>query len=392
MKNISVPILFLYLLLINTLESQISYKNFQSSVLDDERKLKVQLPRGYDDDEEKKKTYPLILVLDGDYMFESVAGNVDLFSYWDDMPKSIVVGINQIETRDEDCLFSKDNSLPFESGEDFFVFISTELIPHLKEEYRISDFKIIIGHGKTANFINYFLLKDTPIFQGYIAISPELAPNMMEYIPNALGKKFPLKTYYYLSNTSSDISLIRRKSSELNNAISSMASMNSESLGFKFNRFNEISFYLSPTYAIPDALNYIFKPYQPISLNEYENDILTSLYPPVTYLKKKYESILKTYGIEKEILLNDFKAISAAIEKNQSFNDYEELSKMAKKSFSKTILPFYFLGRFYEETGKPKKAMHVYKSSYRAENLENFNITKDTLFDRAEKIKADFGY
>ena len=40
-----------------------------------------------------KKHIPLILVLDGDYLFEPFSGCVDYLSYWDEIPEAIVVGI-----------------------------------------------------------------------------------------------------------------------------------------------------------------------------------------------------------------------------------------------------------------------------------------------------------
>ena len=64
------------------------------------RELKIQLPRNYELNPEQ--SYPLIVVFDGDYLFEVVAGNVEYNSYWRDMPEAIVVGINQANSRTED--------------------------------------------------------------------------------------------------------------------------------------------------------------------------------------------------------------------------------------------------------------------------------------------------
>ena len=65
------------------------------------------------------KFIPVFVVLDGDYMFEAVAGNVDYYSYWEDMPESIIVGVNQINKRFDDCMYSEQNSLPIETGAEF---------------------------------------------------------------------------------------------------------------------------------------------------------------------------------------------------------------------------------------------------------------------------------
>ena len=81
-------------------------------------------------------------------------------------------------------------------------------------------------------------------------------------------------------------------------------------------------------------------------------------------LKEKYQTINDLFGIDKQVLINDFKAISAAIEKNETFEYYEELGKIARKQYPETLLGTYYLGRFYEETGEPKKAMRTYQSAY----------------------------
>jgi len=99
------PILYILFLLgfINFIQGQVIYKSFESSKLGTSRELKIQLPRGYIND--KDKTYPLFIVLDGDYLFEAAAGNVDYYTYWEDMPNAIVVGVNQFDFRDDDCMY-----------------------------------------------------------------------------------------------------------------------------------------------------------------------------------------------------------------------------------------------------------------------------------------------
>ena len=168
----------------NTIHSQALYETFQSDKLQTERQIKILLPRGYN--EEDSKRYPLIIVFDGDYLFEAVAGNVDYYSYWEDMPEAIVVGIKQEDQRYDDCMYSEQNSLPIEKGSSFFEFIGMELIPYLNNSFKTENLRVAVGHGLTANFIDYYLLKDVPLFQAYISISPELAPQMSQYLSDEL--------------------------------------------------------------------------------------------------------------------------------------------------------------------------------------------------------------
>ena len=375
---------FLFSLTFINIEAQVKYETFESSKLGETRQIKIQLPRGYDSNQDK--SYPIFIVLDGDYLFEAVAGNVDYYSYWEDMPESIVIGVNQMDTRYDDCLYSEQNSLPVETGAAFFEFIGQELVPYIEKTYRTVNFRVAVGHGLTANLINYYLLKPQPLFQGYIAISPELAPGMLDYIPEGLSKA-ESKIFYYLANTDNDGASVKKMTNTLNTDI---AALDNKNIVYNFDSFKGPSHYSVPTHAIPNAIEKMFHVFQPISKKEYKETILELQISPVLYLQEKYESINDLFGIDKKILINDFKAISAAIEKNELYEYYEELGKLARKAYPETLLGTYYMARFYEETGEPKKAMRTYQSAYTLKEIAG--LTKDEMLEKANLIKEDFGY
>lgn len=384
MKKVVIFRILLFFTVFQYGNAQVKYEKFQSDKLDAEREIKIQLPRGYADDVEKH--YPVFLVLDGDYLFESVAGNVDYFSYWEDMPGAIVVGINQLNNRYDDCLYSEQNSLPIDTGVSFFEFISTELLPYIDKTYRTTAFKIAVGHGETANFINYYLLKANPLFGAYVAISPDLAPNMLEYIPERI-EKLETKIFYYLAHAATDNKSIKGMTTSLN---TDLKVLENENLYYSFNSFEDTSHYSVPAHAIPRALQHIFKIYQPISKQEYKDEILNLEISPVVYLEEKYQAIEHLFGIKKKILINDFKAIEAAIKKQEMFEYYEPLGKLAREHYPKTMLGNYYLGRFYEEMGEPKKALRTYQNAYMLEEIAG--VTKDKVLELAEALKEDFGF
>ena len=375
---------FLFSLTFINIEAQVKYETFESSKLGETRQIKIQLPRGYDSNQDK--SYPIFIVLDGDYLFEAVAGNVDYYSYWEDMPESIVIGVNQMDTRYDDCLYSEKNSLPVETGAAFFEFIGQELVPYIEKTYRTVNFRVAVGHGLTANLINYYLLKPQPLFQGYIAISPELAPGMLDYLPEGLSKA-ESKIFYYLANTDNDGASVKKMTNTLNTDI---AALDNKNIVYNFDSFKGPSHYSVPTHAIPNAIEKMFHVFQPISKKEYKETILELQISPVLYLQEKYESINDLFGIDKKILINDFKAISAAIEKNELYEYYEELGKLARKAYPETLLGTYYMARFYEETGEPKKAMRTYQSAYTLKGIAG--LTKDEMLEKANLIKEDFGY
>ena len=112
-------------------QSKIIYEEISSFKLEESRRLKIQLPRDYDVNIEK--SYPIVVVLDANYLFEPVAGNVDYFGYWEDMPEAIVVGIMQGDSRYDDCSYDDTNFMPEEKGASFFEFVGLELIPYIDQ-------------------------------------------------------------------------------------------------------------------------------------------------------------------------------------------------------------------------------------------------------------------
>lgn len=363
--------------------AQTQYELIETGTLGD-RELKVQLPRNYEENSEM--FYPLILTLDGDYLFEVVAGNADYVAYWDDMPEALVVGVNQNETRADDLFISDNTFFPINSGAQFFEFISDELIPFLEDNYRLNDFKVAVGHGDSANYIQFFAFKNKPVFQAYIALSPSLTPYMTDNLTSFLSDiKTPL--FYYMATGTKDFGENRTQILELNTKIEAIES---EHLFYAFDNFEGANHYALANQSIPKALQHVFLVYQPISRAEYKNHILPLETSPVDYLIEKYEMIEQLFDIEKQILVNDFRAIATAINKNKTFEYFKDLAKLAREAYPDALLNNYYMGRFYEATDNPRKAIKAYQEAYIYQEIDG--ITKDDLLDRADRLKEEFGY
>ena len=365
------------------LYAQTQYEYIESDRLGT-RELKIQLPRNYEENTEKY--YPLILVLDGDFLFEIVAGNVDYTSYWADMPEALVVGINQVQTRSEDLFVSDATFFPTQDGAKFYEFLGAELMPYLEENYRLGTFKVAVGHGASANFINFYSFRKTPLFQAYIALSPSMSPYMDSNLTEQLADlKSPL--FYYMSTASEDFRDHRKDITALN---TKLEAIDSNHLFYAFDNFDGLDHYGLVNASIPKALQHIFLVFQPISRSEYKKYILPLETSPVAYLTEKYNRIETLFGIEKQILLNDFRAIASALDKKEQFEYFKDLAKLARESYPDSVLHNYYMGRFYEATGNPKKAMKTYREAYIYQEIDG--ITKDDLLDKADRIKLEYGY
>lgn len=365
-------------------QSKVIYEEFSSYKLGETRRLKIQLPRDYA--ENTDKSYPIVIVFDANYLFEPVAGNVDYFGYWEDMPEAIVVGIMQGEERYDDCYYDDVNFLPADRGADFFEFIGMELVPFIDANFRTAKFIIAVGHDLTANYINYYLFKDPPLFNGYIALSPDLAPMMDERLPKRIPN-IPQKLFYYLATGSDDIQDLQLISQELNQSLNAIKS---DQFNFYFDNFEGATHYSLVARAIPSALEKIFSVYRPISKQEF-NEVLLKLDTPVhNYLLEKYQTIANLFGINNPIRINDFLASASACEKLRQWESLREIASMATRQYPDLIIGDYYMGRYYEETGDPKRAMRTFQGGFDKEEVDF--ITVDLMLDKADQIKYDFGY
>ncbi|UZO82156.1 alpha/beta hydrolase-fold protein [Aquimarina sp. ERC-38] len=365
-------------------QAQVKYETFRSIKMDQSRDLKIQLPRNYEKNEDKM--YPIIVVLDADYLFEPVAGNVDYFSYWEDMPEAIVVGVLQNKTRQEDGRYDQASYLPEGKGADFYEFIAQELLPYINDSYRTAQMRMIIGHDYTSNFINYFLFKEDPIFQAYINLSPELAPTMDERITNALTS-INKDIWYYVATATEDTGAINKQLTELD---TQLQTIENPTLNYGFDNFEGSSHYTLVARAIPRAFEFIFAKYRPISKKIYQEEILPLETSPYEFLTDLYDMVEELYGVKRQIRMNDFMAIATAIQKKELWEDMEPLGRLAIKEHPQSMLGYYFLGFGYEQLGEPRKALKAYESGFSLD--EAVFLTKDYMLDKVNKIKEDFGY
>ena len=344
------------------------------------RELTISLPPSYS--KETKKSYPLLFLLDGDYLFDPFQGALSYGNYWDDLPEVIIVGIKQERERDDDCAMDATTGLPDEKGEDFFEFIGGELMPYIQNKYRVSPFKIIAGHDLTASFMNFYLYKDAPLFNAYISLSPQLALDMETRIPERLAT-FKQNIFYYQSSSDGDIRKLKGKITSLDE---NMKAVVNENLNYKYDEFKGASHYSLVLYSIPNALYQFFATYQPISDTEFQEKIIKLESGYVTYLKNKYDLLEKALSIKMNIRINDFKAIEAAILKNKAYAELEQLAQLSRKMYPKSMLGDYQMAQLYENTGDIKNAVKYYQNAFQMQPIGN--LTKDMMLDKATELRA----
>ena len=351
-----------------------------SAKLNADRTFTVSLPLSYGQTKDKK--YPLLLLLDGEYLFDIFDGNFAFGNYWDDLPEVIIVGIDQNKEnqREADCMMNQEG-LPEETGAAFFEFIGAELLPALEKQYRLSPFRIIAGHNITAGFMNLFLYKEDPLFSGYISMGAEFGEQMMERIPVML-KTAKKPIFYYHSSADGDLKHNLKGIQTLDGNIKTILNSN---INYRYNEFKGASHYSLVAYSVPNAIYHIFSSYQPISKTEFDEKLVKLESGYVDYLVKKYETINKAYGAKMAIRITDFKAVEAAILKNKAYAEFEKLAALSRKAYPKSMLSAYHMGMFYEKTGDYKKALKAYQAGFSLDAIGD--LTKDFIVEKVEEMK-----
>ena len=156
-------------------------EEINSKILSEKRILNIYLPEGYNQNDTIK--YPVTYLLDGsaDEDFIHVVGlfQFNSFSWINRVPKSIVVGIANID-RKRDFTYQttieedKKRYLTCGKSANFISFIENELQPFIEKKYKTKSSKTIIGQSLGGLLATEIVLKKPTLFNKYIIISPSL--------------------------------------------------------------------------------------------------------------------------------------------------------------------------------------------------------------------------
>ncbi len=211
MKN-SISIIIISLFCAFTLNAQTTnpfsigeIKIIKSVILDENRTLNIYLPEGYN----SKGKYTVIYLLDGSANedFLHVVGLVQFYNMTFNMPKTIVVGIANIDRKRDFTFPTKNAALkkkyPTTGGSAKFIdFIEKELQPFIKANYKTNDSTYLIGQSLGGLIASEILLKKPDLFSNYIIVSPSLwwdDESLLKQAPSMLAGQTDNKKWVYVS-------------------------------------------------------------------------------------------------------------------------------------------------------------------------------------------------
>ena len=378
---VSLLILFSFL---STSGQKTIYKKYDSEVLNDTREISIYLPKSYDKD--SISNFPLAIVLDGHKLFDLYVGTSNYYSYQDNAPEQIVVGINMKDTRTKDAGYDIITSELTTDSKKFYRFIRDELVPFMEATYKTSPFLTIVGEGLTANFITHFLQEKYSIFNAYLCLNPSLSEDINTQIDSYKLRNLSREDntfYFYLAGNPHASS---KKIAKIKNFGNFITSTEIDNFNVVFDKFsNSPSSSSVSGEGISRAFAKVFEIYSGITVDEY-NEKIKDLSPPdaISYLEIKYLDIEFLFGANIGIRKEDVFAIEDIILDKEDGDYLDDFGKMILKLFPSSEMGHYYLGKYYESGNDFKSALEQYRLGFGKMDPRDPNA--DLFYQNVERL------
>jgi len=278
------------------------YLPFQSRILDEERTVKVYLPKDYS----KSKKYPVIYLTDANTKkFKIVTSTLESLSTapYNAIPECILVGIPQ------DNIYTEINTDLEASAENFKKFILTELFDLINSKFSTSGFNGIIGHDMGADFNQMLMMSKNNPITAYINISLNLNDNLKSGLSNYFNSYKGRKVYYYITNAKYNTPETKDSFNFIKNLSQSGGNENIEFSSQQFD-LNKESLFSS---AIKDGLLHVFNDYR--NLDNYKSF--------KDYAENYPSDMILAYRVDAELEPQDINYYASKIIDNKDIATYE---------------------------------------------------------------------
>ena len=340
----------------------------KSTILDEERVISIYLPDGYNLTSEK---YPVLYLLDGKAHFHQATGAVHFLSNYRIIPQMIVVAIHNVD-RNRDFSPVYNEQIPSSGeAERFLNFVSDELTKYVDENYRTSNFSILMGHSFGGLFAAYSLLTKPEVFDAYIAISPYLQyvdNYLVEEAKNLLRSNYDSQKYFYMTvGNEPDYfpalgefsSLIKEKSNEI--------------IDLEYVKMEIENHATTPYLSVFNGLKFIFSDWQ-LPAEKFKSGLSS--------IDEHYKYVSAKYGFEIKTPENIINIIGYTYLRNQDMGNAIKIFTENVKRFPKSANVYDSLGEAYETNNQFELAEKNYQMAYdlgKAQNHRNTLIFQKNL-------------
>ncbi|WP_160112120.1 alpha/beta hydrolase-fold protein [Aquimarina sp. AU58] len=324
-----------------------------SKILDEERKIQIFLPEGYDG---SSKKYPVVYILDGQRLFLHAVSVSQSFKKFKLTPEYITVGIT--------------NTYPkrfghFSSGAKTFLnFIAQEIIPYVDHTFRTSGERLLFGWEYAGGFVIETMTKNPELFSGYLAASPfpihdtslPISANRMKSLDSILSAKKKLETFLFF--TSSNHERVVTKGTEyLKNKLESEAP---NTLRWEYTYLQNEEHRSTPYHTLYHGIKQYYHDYPELrfnSLEEYKKS--GGMNTVITYYKKRAEQFGFPEKIAQRTMWN-------LVKKASDEDDYTAfdtfINQFKPNDFLENLRTTWgcVFAAFYMKHNQPEKAKELY--------------------------------
>ncbi len=237
-----------------------TYRVIDSQILGERRRLLVSLPRGY---EGSAITYPVVYHTYGDYLtsyYATACATVANLGSDARIPQAILVGIDNID-RYRDLRPLQRSGEP-DGINRYTEFLANEVIPFVTENYRVNDYRILVGPQAGAAFGLYTVLENPDLFDAFIVDNPFPNQDNQEFLlakaaDRLAAGEVPAKFFHITFGGEDDSPDVTESINQLKEF---SATTGSTGLDLHLNRWSGAPGYLYPT-ALDDGLRTLFSNY-----------------------------------------------------------------------------------------------------------------------------------
>lgn len=353
-------------LLDSTRTPGIEVYTIQSKILNEKRKIRIQIPAGNDN----YTAYPVVYVLDGEAQMNHIAGQVQYLSEsYKIIPNMIVVGIDNTDRMRDltpshtdvgpDGKVDTSARAPFKNtggGEKFLQFIKAEVMPFVDSRYKTAPYKILSGHSLGALIAVYCLMNHPDYFNAYIAISPSL-----QWDNNTLLKQVATTSFdreksrvLFFSDANEDAAFHQNQL-----LFDSLLQQKKTALKYRRMFYPEETHISEPVKAFYDGIRFVYPDWHlPYNSSAFKK-ILNS-----TVVKEQYAKLSKLYAYNVIPPHDEMILVSRFLRNNpDKLKDAIELLHMNAENYPFSVINWETLGDTFLKAGDNKGALNAFQKA-----------------------------
>ena len=327
----------------------------QSDILQEERRYSVSVPSSYENDPfYQEKAYPVLVVLDGERLFQQTATVVQALSQGsvEKIPEMIVVAVHNRD-RNRDMLPSSRGEInPGEAN--FLAFLEDELLPEIAKKYRTLDCHVLVGHSFAGLFTTNTFLKESK-FHAFLAIDPSLHWDGASIINRAQNGPKHFGGAIYLSQANNPFNpgaKVGAKNVAIQSFHEILASPSGSGVYHKLDFFEKEDHFSVPLISMYEGLGFLFEGYQ------YPLDQLAEA--SVQELQTHYGDLSERMGGNTLVPGKLFQQVASFMLQQGNAEQAQMLFSFTSQQFPDSYQPLEGLGQAYVSLDMSKQADSVF--------------------------------